>query len=712
MKNARDSNRQRGPMGAPGARPAPRALAVVLFLLALAARANAAPNAEPNTASNPAPNPAAMRAADEAVLEARKAFFKGDAARVAAQARSAQSSVLAAYPELWQIALALRAGRTEDAQVQAFLERHAGEVVADRMRLEWLLALGARGDYTRFVAERHLLPAGVEDAQLSCHEWIARYTLVPEDARAAIALDARRFLAATSEPAGDGCTALAARLLDDGRLEVWPRLQALLERGQSSAAQRLATRLPAGQSALFRRMLERPEGWLAANLDKVDEASRPVALLALVLVSRDHAERAAELADRLEPKLSGSERAMAWGRIGHMAQQDRLDQAVEWFARGGEGVGHGPDYVRAGEVLESSARALVGRAGATGCPQAALGEGEERERWASLLVATGRISADQRGEPTWAYWTGCALMAVGRPDEAKASWRLVADRMGFYGRLAAEELGQPLLLPPAPDAPKEEDIARLAALPCFERARHFLELGLREEGNREWAAGLRGLDDRGLLAAAEVGARMGLPDRMIASSERTRDLVDIGQRFPVPHRERLMAITSPLAIDPSWVYGLIRQESRFIEGVRSSAGAVGLMQIMPSTASYVARRIGLPGGGGSSGGSRFLDVDINLRLGSEYLKLVFDDQDGREVLATAAYNAGPRRVRRWRASLSGPTEGAAFVETIPIPETRDYTRKVLYNTVVYRALLDAPPRSLHALLGTITPHEVVENDLP
>jgi soluble lytic murein transglycosylase len=455
-------------------------------------------------------------------------------------------------------------------------------------------------------------------------------------------------------------------------------------------------------------MLERPEAWLEANAARLTDETQPIALLALVLVSRDEAERAAGFAGKFDARLGEAERAMAWGRIGHMAQQGRLEQATEWFARAGDAMARAPDYVRAGEVLESQARAQVARAAAGGCPHAPLPAGDARERWAALLAATQRLPGEQRGEPTWAYWEGCARMAQGQPDEARALWRSVSDRMGFYGQLAAEELGQPLLLPPAPDAPKDEEVARLAGLPCFERARHFLELGLREEGNREWSAGLRGLDDRGLLAAAEVATRMGLPDRMISSSERTRELVDVARRFPLPHRERLVAVTTPLGLDPSWVYGLIRQESRFIEGVRSSAGAVGLMQIMPSTASYVARRIGMPAGGSA----RFLDVDVNLRLGSEYLKLVLDDQDGREVLATAAYNAGPRRVRRWRAGLAGPTDGAAFVESIPIPETRDYVRKVLYNTVIYRSLLDEPAIALHALLGTITPHEVVENDLP
>jgi soluble lytic murein transglycosylase len=195
---------------------------------------------------------------------------------------------------------------------------------------------------------------------------------------------------------------------------------------------------------------------------------------------------------------------------------------------------------------------------------------------------------------------------------------------------------------------------------------------------------------------------------MIASSERARMLVDIGQRYPTPYRELMASTSAPLALDPAWIYGLIRQESRFIEDVRSNVGAIGLMQLMPSTARFVARKIGFE----DYRADRIADVRVNLRLGMEYLKLVFDDQDGQALLASAAYNAGPRRVRKWRAGLARPLDGALFVETIPVAETREYVKRVLFNTVVYRGLMDQPASSLRSLLGTVTPKSIPADDLP
>ena len=166
--------------------------------------------------------------------------------------------------------------------------------------------------------------------------------------------------------------------------------------------------------------------------------------------------------------------------------------------------------------------------------------------------------------------------------------------------------------------------------------------------------------------------------------------------------------TAPLGMDPAWIYGLIRQESRFIEDVRSNAGAVGLMQLMPQTARFVAHRIGFS----DYRADRVGEAGMNLRLGTEYLKLVLDDQDGQPLLASAAYNAGPARVRKWRAALARPLDGAIFVETLPIAETRDYVKRVLFNTVVYGGLLERPGTTLESLLPTIVPHSIPAEDLP
>ncbi len=248
----------------------------------------------------------------------------------------------------------------------------------------------------------------------------------------------------------------------------------------------------------------------------------------------------------------------------------------------------------------------------------------------------------------------------------------------------------------------------MAVNPGFARAQKFYELGLRVEGNREWGWQLRGMSDRELLAAAEYARSLTLLDRMINTSDRTRSEFDFTQRFPSPFRDTMVQYTAPLGLDETWVYGLIRQESRFIMDARSHVGAAGLMQLMPATARYVARKMNVSG----FSPARVNERDMNLQLGTGYLKLVLDDLDGNPVLATAAYNAGPGRPRAWRATLVKPVEGAIFAETIPFNETRDYVKKVMSNTVYYAALFDGKAQSLKQRMGTITPRAAGSTELP
>jgi soluble lytic murein transglycosylase len=216
------------------------------------------------------------------------------------------------------------------------------------------------------------------------------------------------------------------------------------------------------------------------------------------------------------------------------------------------------------------------------------------------------------------------------------------------------------------------------------------------------------MDDRQLLAAAEYARRQGVLDRMINTSERTKGEFDFTQRFPSPFSDTMVRYAAPLGLDPHWIYGLIRQESRFIMDARSSVGASGLMQLMPATARYVARKLNVA----NFTPQRVNELDINLQLGTGYLKMVLEDLDGSPLLATAAYNAGPGRPRAWRSSLTRTVEGAIFAETIPFNETRDYVKKVMSNAIYYAALSDHKAPSLKAKLGSVAPKPSGTTDLP
>jgi soluble lytic murein transglycosylase len=315
---------------------------------------------------------------------------------------------------------------------------------------------------------------------------------------------------------------------------------------------------------------------------------------------------------------------------------------------------------------------------------------------------------DLQTASAWRYWMARARQAqapagdagaTARADAERALRELAADPGDYYGLLALEDLGGQLALPPRPPAPTAEEVRSVRAVPGLQRSLQLLSLGLRSEGVREWNFTLRDLRqradaDRALLTAAAWACEREVWDRCINTSERTRGIVDVAQRFPTPLRNEVLEKTRQANLEAAYVYGLIRQESRFIMDARSVVGASGLMQLMPATARWTARKIGL-----DYKPSMITDPHVNLRLGTAYLKLMLDDFEGAQPLAVAGYNAGPNRPRRWREGRE--LEAAIWVENVPFDETRDYVKKVLTNAVHYAHVLGEGGTSLKARLGPV-----------
>jgi soluble lytic murein transglycosylase len=346
--------------------------------------------------------------------------------------------------------------------------------------------------------------------------------------------------------------------------------------------------------------------------------------------------------------------------------------------------------------------------------------------WAVVDQTIDAMSPEQQQDTAWLYWKAKALQqrarkaghaqAEAQRHQAAELLKRVADPLTFYGQLASEELlGAPPRAPAAASAVTDAELAQARALPGVDRALRMLDLGWRAEAVREWNFTLSfartgGLGERELLAVAEEACRREIWDRCINSSERTRNEVSLAQRYPTPFRDDVMTAAREVGLDPAYMYGLIRQESRFIVAAKSSVGASGLMQVMPGTAAWTARKLQI-----DYHPDRITDRMTNLRIGAGYLKLLLDDFQGMQALAAAAYNAGPNRPRRWREGAR--IDAAVWVENVPFNETRDYVKKVLSNAVVYAHVLEGRPLSLTKRLGaTVGPRAgtapPVEGDLP
>jgi soluble lytic murein transglycosylase len=662
------------------------ALIVGVILLAPGSRSEASTpaNAPGKAAAKPVqkPAPAAPQraaepsSADDAFMQARAAAARGDTARIdTLTAQVGAAHPLAAYLDYWRLRAQLAETRGDtagpvDADARAFAARHAGALVGEQARRDWLMSLGRRQVWGSFDEALPTL-VGRDDLALRCYALQSRAA-----GNEAVAPEARELLMQPRD-LPDACNGLLGALIAAGQLgaqDLWWRLEAALESGSAPAVRRAATAaVPRLEPKQLETVLARPAGVLDAA------PSRELAIIALALLARaDPAEAASRMPD-VGPRLRAADRSFVWSQIAAAGMRRLLPDAHAWAqqARGARA---------SDETLAWMTRAAL-RAG----------------DWPAVRATIERMSAAGRADPTWTYWLGRALATdTARPEslhEARVLFTSIAGRADFYSQLAGEELGLKLVLPDAATPPSEIELADARATPGILRALKFYELGLRVDGNREWNFAVRGMGDRQLLAAAEHARRLGLLDRTVNAADRTRVEHDYALRFPAPFAERLKPIARTQGLDPAWVYGLIRQESRFVNDARSPVGASGLMQIMPATAKWIAKKMGAR----DFTPSQINELDTNLQFGSFYLKTVFDDLDRSPVLASAAYNAGPGRPRSWRGTLPKAVEGAVFAEIVPFNETRGYVKHVLSNAVWYAALFTGEPQSLKAMLGDVQP---------
>jgi soluble lytic murein transglycosylase len=629
---------------------------------------------------------------DDTLLEMQQAFRQGNKARLAQLLPAARGHALEPWAAYWE--LRARLDTAAPAEIQDFLSRYAGTYQEDRLRNDWLLLLGQRRDWDAFAAEYPKYRMG-DDREVRCYALLVQWLREGAAAPPALAEEVRRNWFALRD-FDDGCTLAASRLIGDrtspARLkedDAWRKARQAIEANRprvAAAAVQIVAPEAVGQVA---ELNASPTRFLTSKVTAASRVRRELIGLALLKLATTDTENAAnQLDSKWGPQLRAEERDWIWGALGRQAAQ-RLDtQAMSFFAKV-ERDSHLSD-----DLLAWKARAAL-RAGRT-------------PHWPTLVKAIDAMSAEARLDPTWVYWKARAQLAAAQTDLQRAEGHrlleTIASPRGFYEQLALEDLGRKVTVParPAPPTDAEKEAARLN--PGLNRALYAIAVGLRNEGVREWnyTTNLHrpgGMSERELLAAAQFACEREVWDRCINTSERTRAEFDHEQRFPMPFRDAVVRRSQEIGLDPAYAYGLIRQESRFIMDARSSVGASGLMQVMPATARWTARRIGLT----NFTIEQLNDRDTNIAIGTGYLKLVLDDFGGSLPMAAAAYNAGPGRPRVWR---NGPVmEAAAWAENIPFHETRDYVKKVLANTTVYAALLTGQPQSLRARLGTVGPRD-------
>ncbi|MBP6562456.1 MAG: lytic transglycosylase domain-containing protein, partial [Neisseriaceae bacterium] len=404
-------------------------------------------------------------------------------------------------------------------------------------------------------------------------------------------------------------------------------------------------------------------------------ASQESALYAISSPAGSRSATAARIQSLANAGLSADQAGFAWGQAAvEQAKQQNMSTAIRFYDNADKAQLDAEQwawYVRA--ALRQQDMAKVG----------------------SIIK---QMPSTIQSDPAWQYWLGRAEAAAGNRSAAETQWRKAsASGRNFYATMATEALGNAVSTKGNSGRASSKQIERMAQEPSVHQAIVLFKNALatnssstRNDARNEWRYAMRGKSEADLLVASEVALKNEFLEMAIYSAEQTDKLLNYELRYLSPFKTSTIRYANEVGVDPAWVYGLIRQESRFVIGARSHVGASGLMQIMPATAREIAGKIGA--------GNNISDIDNNIRMGTWYLASV-NRQLGHPVLATAGYNAGASRAKRWQAST--PLEGAIYAETIPFDETRDYVKKVMSNTVYYASLFNEPGISLTKWMGTI-----------
>lgn len=620
------------------------------------------------------------QAADADIVAALQAADRRDLPSLVMYSASMQSSVLGYYPEYLQLNIELAQQPVE--RIVAFAKRYAGSALAEKLTADYAEARAKQGDD----AAVRQVTGFISNPDLSESCAMAQAQFAGGDPLALSSLREQVWLVTAQLP--DLCQRVNTQLLSSPMITAADRQQrlwALLRSNQRGSALVVANAMGLSLNAeQLASVAALPDAQLQTFLDD-SPATQALYVLALGRLAERSVDAAAQAHSTLAAQLPVAlrrygYRILAMSTTGRAVVNNGFDpRTVLWFD---QSVG----LAWSDEEADAYARHAV-RMG----------------QWESVLRALDSMSFSSQQKRDWQYWFARASEQRADPKAqaiAQAFYRSLAVDSDYYGLLSRDRIGLRTNTLDPLYQPTDADRAKLRQNIHFQRA-----FALREQGvsaswaTREWNWAVRQAsqkqDDGLILAAAEQADRSDWHDRAIYATERTTRLFNDVIRYPTPYRDQVMTYSAQVQLDPAWAYGLMRQESRFVRNARSGVGAGGLMQIMPNTGKWIAGRLGEP-----FSQARLTEMDTNIRYGTFYLSHILQQLSAQPVLATAGYNAGPTRAKRWQP-VNAPLSADQYTESIPFLETRDYVKNVMTNALHYSVLFGKKDQSLSARMGVI-----------
>ncbi|MCL6414744.1 transglycosylase SLT domain-containing protein [Aestuariirhabdus sp. Z084] len=574
------------------------------------------------------------------------------------------------YPYLVHRDLMRRLYTLPNKDIADFISQYPDLPVTKRLQQAWLKKLGQKSHWRAF--EDHYDPAITNDT-LRCY--LHRAQLARSDYQSAWSGAKTLWLSGKSRP--DACDPLFKAWHSSGELSadlVWQRMGLAYEKRNGTLGKYLIRFLPEDQKALgqlYRSVYRRPEQ-LANTLRFSPSGSRFTDIIYIGLHRLAYKDPAQALdlwvQYQAQRPFAPDRESTINDRISLYMLKQFDNQALPWI----EQVTHQGENIK---LIEWRIRLAL-----------------REQDWASVLKWIDQLPESKRSNLRWKYWSVRAreaLEPVPAPDYYTRQYRELANDRSFYGFVSASHIGSEYKITHHSARLSPPELDAVSALPAIQRAHEFYQLNDLTSARREWHYLSSRLSTSELIAAARIAHKWKWFNQAIRSAISAQQWDDMELRFPLAYKEKILKQSQHQNINSSWVFAVARQESAFMHDARSSAGALGVLQLMPSTARQVARRGKL-----SYRGKRdLLNPATNIKLGSRYLAQLLKQFNGNRVLATAAYNAGPHRVRQWLKNGSEiPFD--IWIETIPFEETRQYVQNVLSFSVIYDDKLGNPTQLL------------------
>lgn len=596
----------------------------------------------------------------EAFSRAWEAARRGNTSAFEQERQSLTGYVL--YPYLEYNDLLSNRSTVDPQRMATFLERHEGWAFSDALERAWLRSMGKRARWD--VLLQHA--PGHVDTEVRCYFGTAKLRrgltdgLLPE----AQSL----WLAGQSQP--EACDPLFEWMIAEGGASptlAWQRIKLAFDARHPHLARYLKRFLEPADQVWADRWVQQ-DSQRYSRLDRATqwadgEKGRDLTSYGLRRLARSDGDRAWQHFLKLDGHFE-------WGEAERAAilREIALWSSVEGTQGVFERMNAVPAGYRDGTLLEWWARA-----------------GLAVEEWPQVQVAIEQMEAALRNDDRWRFWWARAALAQGDTEAGETALEALAARPTYYGFLAADHLHRPYAICAENPQVTPDAVSKLRARDDITRALELERVGLDNWSRAEWTLALRRLKADDLRAAAAIAVEEGWVDVAIMALADSGDFDWYEWRFPLAHSETVERLTASRNLDAGWVMGLMRSESAMAPDAVSSAGARGLMQIMPGTAQQLSRRHGLS----YSGVHQLHQPEFNIELGTTYLRELLDKYGNNSVLASGAYNAGPGAVERW-LGRGYPPETAMWVETLPYRETREYIPRVLAFAAIYDWRLSRP----------------------